>query len=117
MLEQTTWTVEDVKRELNKLYEFVTPEVTIDKICWHIKDNVDSLKKIVKMSLNVVGSPSPPLSAYWDWDEEHAFRDEEFGPTDADWAAEEGIDWEELEDQWMNWCGVVIAWLCWVVVA
>jgi hypothetical protein len=33
MLEQTTWTVEDVKRELNKLYEFVTPEVTIDKIC------------------------------------------------------------------------------------
>jgi hypothetical protein len=51
------------------------------------------------MSLNVVGSPSPPLSAYWDWDEEHAFRDEEFGPTDADWAAEEGIDWEELEDR------------------
>jgi hypothetical protein len=54
-LEQTTWVVEDVKRELNKLYEYVTPEVTIDKICWHIKDNVDCLKKIVKMSLNVVG--------------------------------------------------------------
>jgi hypothetical protein len=63
-LEQTSWTVEDVKRELNKLYEYMTPKVTIDEICWRIKDNVDSLEKIVKMSLNVVGSPSPSLSVY-----------------------------------------------------
>jgi hypothetical protein len=33
MLEQTAWVVEDVKRELNKLYEYVTPEVTIDEVC------------------------------------------------------------------------------------
>jgi hypothetical protein len=63
-LEQTSWTVEDVKIELNKVYEYMTPEVTIDEICWRIKGNVDSLEKIVKMSLNVVGSPSPSLSVY-----------------------------------------------------
>jgi hypothetical protein len=40
-LEQTAWVVEDVKRELNKLYKYVTPEVIIDKICWRIKDNVE----------------------------------------------------------------------------
>jgi hypothetical protein len=63
-LEQAIWAIEDVKIELNKLYEYVTPEVTIDEICWRIKDNVESLDKIVKMSWPVVGSPSPPLSAY-----------------------------------------------------
>jgi hypothetical protein len=30
-LEQTTWVVEDVKIELNKLYEYVTPEVFINE--------------------------------------------------------------------------------------
>jgi hypothetical protein len=63
-LEQTTWVVEDVKIELNKLYEYVTPEVFINEIYWRIKDNVDSLDNIVKMSLHVVGLSSPPLSAY-----------------------------------------------------
>jgi hypothetical protein len=54
-LEQTSWVVEDVKIELNKLYEYVTPEVFINEIYWRIKDNVDSLDNIVKMSLPVVG--------------------------------------------------------------
>jgi hypothetical protein len=44
-----------------------------------------------------VGLPSPPLSEFWDWGEEQAFHDE--GMTDVDWAAEEGINWEELEDR------------------
>jgi hypothetical protein len=91
-LEQAAWVVEDMKIKLNKLYEYVIHEVSIDETCWRIKDNVDSLDKIVKMSLPVVGSLSPPLSAYWDWDVEHAFRDEELGLIDVDWATEEGID-------------------------
>jgi hypothetical protein len=56
--------------ELNKLYEYIDPQVTIDEIYWRIMDNIKSLDKIVEHSRSVVGEPLPPLSEYWVWDEE-----------------------------------------------
>jgi hypothetical protein len=63
-LEKAICAIHGVKTELNKLYDYVNPHVTIDGIYWRIMDNIESLDKFVEHIWSVVNEPSPPLSEY-----------------------------------------------------
>jgi hypothetical protein len=98
--EKAIWDMEGTKKDLKKLMEYVDPEVTIDEIVHRLLDAIQMLDSTIQRSWSVIGESLPPLSEYWDWDDEHACRDEFL--SEVEWADEEDVDWDEIADRRMN---------------
>jgi hypothetical protein len=96
-LDSTIQGIENSRAQLKKLAEYVMPDMFIDKIVWRLLD--------IKAGL---GKPACcGWSTYCGAEESHMEELEleacldyhhPEGLTDAEWVAENDVDWEEVED-------------------
>jgi hypothetical protein len=87
--------------ELKKLTSYVNADVFIEEIVWRMLDIGAKLKTVLGHSWSVLyGANKEDMEEL----EREAYVDyiREPGMDDAEWAAENDVDWEEVEDRRMN---------------
>jgi hypothetical protein len=93
--------MEDAYTELKKLASYVTTDVFIKEIVWRMLDIDMKLETVLGRSWSVLcGTDEEDMEEL----EQKVYADYicEPGMDDAEWATENDVDWEEVEDRRMN---------------
>jgi hypothetical protein len=100
-LESTLEGIEESHVQLKKLTDYVTADVLMDEIVWCLLNIEDVLGKAAGRSWSTYcgaelsDMEELELEAYLDY---HCPE----GQTGGEWAAENDVDWDEVEDRRMN---------------
>jgi hypothetical protein len=100
-LESALEGTEEPCTQLKKMADYVTTDMFVDEIVWRLLDIEVMLRKAAGRSWSTYCGAEESdleelgLKAYLDY-----HRPE--GQTDVEWAAENGVDWDEVEDRRMN---------------
>jgi hypothetical protein len=100
-LESALEGIEESRAQLKKLADYATTDMFIDEIVCRLLDIEDVLGKAVGCSWSAYCGADESdmeeleLEAYLDYHHPE-------GQTDAEWAVENDVDWDEVEDRRMN---------------
>jgi hypothetical protein len=100
-LEEAIIGMEDACAELKKLASYVSADMFIDEIVWRMLDIEGKLQTNFGRSWSALcGADEEDMVEL----EQEAYEDyiREPGMDDVEWAAENDVDWDEVEDRRMN---------------
>jgi hypothetical protein len=100
-LEEAIIGMEDARAELKKLASYVSADMFIDEIVWRMLDIEGKLQTNLGRSWSVLCDADEEDMVEL---EQEAYEDyiREPGMDDVEWAAENVVDWDEVEDRRMN---------------
>jgi hypothetical protein len=100
-LEAAIHGMENSRAELKKLAKYVNAEVSVEEIVWRML-NIDASVEVLARTWSVYAGAEVEDMEELEWEMYLDYHWSEDGLDDADWAAENDVDWEELEDRRMN---------------